>query len=166
MNKLFAVLATILFACTTPAFAQDTPVDPEPTFDISGTWFDAENPGWGLVVDAATEGTFLSLFTYNLPGDPAGQAWYVGFEPAAEVAPEGPFAATYYLNRPSGEFPATGWAEAHPTLSLKIEELDANNIFVVWTFNGEGVCVSPRVSPTPWFCGGAVTFTRLLTPKE
>lgn len=159
MNKLYAVLAGLLLSFS--AAAQDT------AFDLSGAWFDAENPGWGLLVDDGAEGTFAALFTYNFSTDSAGQAWYVGYTPRADDFDASVTLETSFeLNRPTGEFPAWDWQEAPATLQLDITEIDATSILAVWGFHNAYPCVRPVVSPRAPWCEGEVVFTRLLSPKD
>lgn len=159
MKYLYTLLASLFLFCTT-ALAAD--------FDVNGAWFDAENPGWGIVIDdEPSTGAFLAMFTYAFYTATPGQAWYVGYTPAEEVDVDEPYAKVFRVNRPQGAtFPANGWVQAAPAGTITIDEIDENNILVTWRFGNEWPCVTPRVSPSPGFCIGDVVFTRFLPTPE
>ena len=137
-------------------------------FTVSGSWYDPDNPGWGIVVDQGVEGTFVAIFTYNFFTEDAGQAWYVGFNGPEEYsfyAP--PYTESFVVNRPTGQFPAANYLQATPSGSFTFTQFnddEYDTMLVEWSFSNEPPCVTPRVSPSPPFCKGSAVFYRFVTP--
>lgn len=164
MKSFLTFLATLLlFAFTTSAFA-------DRSFNVSGSWFDPENPGWGIVVDHGEDGTFVAIFTYNFFTEDAGQAWYVGFNDAPETRADlyqPPYTETFLVNRPTGQFPALNYLQATPSGTFTFTQFNDeewDTMLVEWSFSNEPPCVTPRVSPSPPFCKGSAVFYRFVTP--
>ena len=174
MKYLYSFLvALLLFAGT--AIAADTcyvtcyEVDVDVAFDVSGSWYDPDNPGWGILVDVGTEGTFVAIFTYNFFTEDAGQAWYVGFNSPRVIDADsyGLYSEKFLVNRPTGQFPARNYLQAVPSGSFtftQFNEDEFDTMLVEWSFSNEPPCVSPMVSPTPPFCKGNAVFVRFMTP--
>ncbi len=171
MKSIFTILiALILFAVAAPAFAQadDDEYSSGRLFYNSGSWYDPENPGWGIVVDSGENGTFIAIFTYNFFTEDAGQAWYVGFNAPEErdfYAP--PYSEQFVVNRPTGQFPATDYLQATPSGNFTFTQFNDeewDSMLVEWSFSNEPPCVTPRVSPSPPFCKGSAVFYRFVTP--
>lgn len=65
-------LSLMLFASVSFAFTVDTS---QATGPVSGHWWNAKEPGWGMAIQQQYETLFVQLYTYRDDGSPI---WYIG----------------------------------------------------------------------------------------
>ena len=71
----------------TVADARATKVSPFVRLNYSGTWWDPNDPGWGLFIsqdgNKENDGSFIAWFTYTPDGKPMWYYYYTGWETSA-----------------------------------------------------------------------------------
>jgi hypothetical protein len=96
--------------------------------DVTGVWFDASHPGWGIGLAQQNDAVFAALFTYDANGLPA---WYVAsrlenagvldFGPCASMSLTGPLYRTTW--------PAFGSA-TNPQGSMQFQSVGTMTVIV------------------------------------
>lgn len=126
--------------------------------DLTGSWFDAEQPGYGFLIDQSeADGTVIYWFDYSTGfyGLEDGQAWFVA----------GPGDATSALDvyRPSGSWNAETFEAGEPVglVSLVYAPEAPNDLTLVFDFYELGDCWPVMVSPPNPLCEGSIDLTRL-----
>jgi hypothetical protein len=95
-NRFLGFIAAWLFAIS--CFAQSVPFPG----DVTGMWFDAGDPGWGITFAQQDNVAFATLFVYDASGAPA---WYV----ASRLVPRVPSVNSCGVTALEGTLYRTQW---------------------------------------------------------
>jgi len=72
LKQWLAASILMLFSSISFAFTVDTS---QATGPVSGHWWNAKEPGWGMAIQQQYETLFVQLYTYKNDGSPI---WYIG----------------------------------------------------------------------------------------
>jgi cold shock CspA family protein len=127
----------------------------EPT-DLTGSWFDPENSGYGFVIDDAPDAFVLYWYDYetgfgSIRRD--AQAWFVGSAESRDGLIE--------LYRPSGSWNASEYDRGDPVGSVVVGELADGTLVLDYEFFDFDVCQPVMVSPAYSGCSGTIEVERL-----
>ena len=140
MNTLRA-LAILLASFSTTIAAE---------VDLTGTWFDPQTPGWGLVIDdAPDEALVVYWFTYKWTGGPE---WFLSVNQT--------------LYNPEGTWQGLEWDVGSPMGTLEITPLGPNDLLMEWVFFDYYTCQPVMFSPVWSGCSGAWELTRITRVLE
>lgn len=124
--------------------------------NLTGSWFEPEAPGWGLVIDDAPEATVVYWYDYgkflsNL--NDGAQVWFIAQQLDGNE--------TFTLFRPSGAWNGLQFDVGDPVGTFNIIEATDDTITVDWHFENLATCQPVMVSPVWQGCRGSRVLERL-----
>jgi len=125
--RVLRILASCVLAL--PCLAQSSAAIPG---DVTGIWFDANHPGWGIGLAQQNDAVLATLFVYDASGAPV---WYVAsrleshgvnFDPCGTMPLTGPLYRTQWLSFGSASSPQ-GSMQVQPVGTLTVTVPTAPN---------------------------------------